>query len=69
MAYTPELSQLHSGILRRIAWALGLPMTRAMAEVVDYIGRTLEKARICKACRGHNFCGACPFKQKSGGGK
>ena len=69
MAYTPELSQLHSGVLRRIAWALGLPMTQAMTEVIDYLGRTLEKARICEACRDHNFCGACAFKQNSGGGK
>ena len=69
MAYTPELSQLHSGILRRIAWALGLPMTRAIAEMIDYLGRTMEKARICEACRDNSFCGACPFKQNSGGGK
>ena len=37
MAYTPELSQNHSGTLRRIAWALKMPMTKAMAEVINYL--------------------------------
>ena len=69
MAYTPALSQNDSGTLRRIAWALKMPMTKAMAEVIDYLGRKLDKTRICDACRDNSFCSACPFNQESGGGK
>ena len=35
MAYTPELSDYHSGTLRRVAWALGKPMTKALHTVFD----------------------------------
>ena len=34
MAYTPELSYKHSCTLRRISWALGIPMTRAISDAV-----------------------------------
>jgi len=38
MAYTPELTAQHSATLRRIAWALQMPMTKAIGEVFDYLG-------------------------------
>ena len=49
MAYTPELSQDYSGALRRIAWALDLPMTTALEEVIFQIGREVDHKLICKA--------------------
>ena len=44
MAYTPELSQDYSGALRRIAWALDLPMTTALEEVIFQIGREVDNS-------------------------
>ena len=64
MAYTPELSQNHSSILRRIAWSLEIPMTRAMGEVFDYLGKTLDPGKVCSACRDKTKCHACPFNRK-----
>ena len=61
MAYTPELSPKHSCTLRRIAWALGTPMTKAIEEVFDYLGRTLDNSKVCKACRDNTRCGDCVF--------
>ncbi|MFC1814153.1 hypothetical protein ACFL03_15825 [Thermodesulfobacteriota bacterium] len=61
MAYTPELSQKHSCTLRRIAWALDTPMTRAIEEVFDYLGRTLDNSKVCEACRDNTRCGDCVF--------
>ncbi len=61
MAYTPELSQLHSNTLRRIAWALKKPMTKTMANIMDNLSKKLNRKKICSACQDRSWCGACPF--------
>ena len=61
MAYTPELSQKHSCTLRRIAWALGMPMTKAIEIVFDYLARTLDSNKVCEACRDRTRCSDCVF--------
>jgi selenophosphate synthase len=64
MAYTPELTQEHSATLRRIAWAMKMPMTKAIGEVFDYLGTTLDPAKICSACRDKTRCATCSFNRK-----
>ncbi len=64
MAYTPELTQHHSAILRRIAWGCQMPMTQALADVIDYLGRTLDPSKVCSACRDKTKCLSCPFNRK-----
>jgi len=61
MAYTPELNQDYSGALRRIAWALDLPMTTTLEEVIFQIGREVDRKLICEACRDNSFCDRCLF--------
>jgi hypothetical protein len=61
MAYTPELSQKHSGTLRRIAWALEIPMTKAIEEVFEYLSKILGKEKICGGCRDKSSCDRCTF--------
>ena len=61
MAYTPELSQQQSCTLRRIAWALGLPMTKAMGMVLDYITKTIDSKKVCQSCRDKTRCENCAF--------
>ena len=63
MAYTPNLTQRHSAALRRIAWTLKIPMTRAMGEIFDYLGNKLDKNKICQACRDKTNCSSCPFNR------
>lgn len=64
MAYTPELSQRHSATLRRIAWALKLPMTKAIEEVFEYLSKTLDKNKICEECKDKSRCSSCSFMDK-----
>lgn len=64
MAYTPELNQDYSGALRRIAWALDLPMTTALEEVILQVGREVDPKLICKTCRDNSFCKGCLFNGK-----
>ena len=48
MAYTPELSYQSSCTLRRIAWALNIPMTEAIERVFEHLPRILDKRKICQ---------------------
>ena len=45
MAYTPELSYKSSCTLRRIAWALGMPMTEAIDWVFEHLPKVLDKEK------------------------
>ena len=63
MAYTPELSQKHSCTLRRIAWALDKPMTKAIEDVFDHISDTVDNRKVCKKCRDQTRCRDCVFNR------
>jgi len=64
MAYTPELCQEHSCTLRRIAWALEMPMTKAMDAVFDYMEKIVDSKKVCEACRDRTRCRDCVFNHK-----
>lgn len=56
MAYTPELTYRHSCTLRRIAWALEMPMTKAMGKVFEYLPKILDREKVCEGCRDKSKC-------------
>ena len=61
MAYTPELSLKSSRTLRRIAWAMNIPMTQAIERVFDHIPRVLDREKVCQGCRDKTKCEECNF--------
>jgi len=61
MAYTPELSQKNSCTLRRIAWALDVPMTKAMDRIFEHVGDTIDAQKVCSNCRDKTRCADCGF--------
>jgi len=61
MAYTPELSMKSSCTLRRISWALGVPMTEGIDLVFDYIPKILDREKVCQGCRDKSKCAECAF--------
>lgn len=63
MAYTPELSYESSCTLRRIAWAMKMPMTKAMEEVFTYLPKIMDKRKVCDLCRVKTRCHDCRFEQ------
>lgn len=65
MAYTPELSLESSRILRRIAWALNLPMTQAIERVFEHLPRILDRQMVCSACRDKTKCRECAFSTET----
>lgn len=66
MAYTPELSRESSAVLRRIAWSLGLPMTKTLEEILRFIPSCMDRYRVCNACRDSSICEQCTFNAKGG---
>ena len=64
MAYTPELTYHHSCTLRRIAWALKMPMTKAIGEILDHISSVVDGSKICEGCRDRTRCQDCIFNGK-----
>ena len=61
MAYTPELSMKSSRTLRRISWALGVPMTKGIEYVFDYLPQILDMEKVCQGCRDKSKCKGCAF--------
>jgi hypothetical protein len=41
-----------------------MPMTKAIAEVFDYLGNTLDTEKICSACQDKTKCASCAFNRK-----
>lgn len=65
MAYTPEMSQEASRTLRRIAWALGKPMTRTLDFVMKNITLFIDPEKICGKCKDASICKACIFSKEN----
>ena len=63
MAYTPELSQKHSCTLRRVAWAMGKPMTSSLELIFDWIGEAVDPKKVCESCRDRSLCHECVFNR------
>ena len=61
MAYTPMLSYTASCTLRRIAWALEIPMTRAIEKVFEHLPYILDRNKVCQGCRDKSKCAECAF--------
>ena len=61
MAYAPELSMKSSCPLRRISWALGVPMTQAIERVFEHLPRILDHDKVCASCRDKSKCCECSF--------
>jgi len=63
MAYTPELTAKYSGVLRRVAWALEIPMTKAIEKIFDQVLEVTDSKMVCEACKDQSFCSQCPFTE------
>jgi len=61
MAYWPELTMKSSRTLRRIAWALDMPRTKALEKIFEYLPEILDNEKVCQACRDRSKCSDCQF--------
>jgi hypothetical protein len=63
MPYTPELNVQSCCTLRRLAWAVGLPMTTTLNQVLDIIPEVIGKELVCAACKDNSKCEICGFSK------
>jgi hypothetical protein len=60
MAYTPQLSREESAILRRLAWAIGKPMTTTLTRLMQVTASHVNPGYICPHCKDRSICKECP---------
>ena len=68
MAYTPELSQIGSATLRRLAWYMGKPMTKSLEMLIEITAAKMAEMRpgeVCTRCKDDGICEVCPFRTPS----
>lgn len=65
MAYSPLLSNQSSCTLRRMAWALEIPMTQAAESIIVYMAKRIDSSIVCKKCQDKSKCNLCDFHSKS----
>ena len=68
MAYTPELSQMGSATLRRLAWHLQKPMTKSLETLIGLTAMKMAEMRpgeVCNKCKDNGICEMCPFRTPS----
>ena len=63
MAYTPELSDKYSSVLRRLAWAMDQPMTTTINAILETTVERCDKAFVCEKCRDKSQCEDCSFNE------
>ena len=64
MAYTPELPQISSATLRRLAWYVGKPMTKSLEMLIELTATKMAEMRpgeVCSKCKDNSICEVCPF--------
>ncbi len=58
--YTPQISRQAAFVLRRIAWGLGTPMTKALNHAILALVPKLNHSVVCAACKDQR-CSVCPL--------
>jgi hypothetical protein len=61
--YTPQFSAQASAAIRRLAWSMGKPMTKAVEQLVLALPAIKDPTIICLACKDTSDCKACIFSR------
>ena len=59
--YTPQFSAPVSAAVKRLAWSMGKPMTKAVESLVLALPAIVDPAKICLSCQDMSDCKACIF--------
>jgi recombinational DNA repair protein RecR len=61
--YTPQFSQKATVTVRRLAWALGLSMPKAVDKIINQITAIFPPSAVCPLCKDSTKCKLCAFYQ------
>jgi hypothetical protein len=62
--YSPQFSPQATVSVRRLAWALGLTMPKAVDRIVAMLPSLFSPAVVCPACKDNSKCNSCAFHQQ-----
>jgi hypothetical protein len=63
--YSPRFSEQAAVSVRRLAWALGLTMPKAVDQVVGLLPSLFSPGVVCPACKDNTKCESCAFSQQA----
>ena len=59
--YSPQFSETACIAVKRLSWALNLPMTKIIELMVKIMPSVLNAQKICSACQDKSKCQNCAF--------
>jgi hypothetical protein len=59
--YSPQFSEVSAVSVRRLAWALGLSMPKAVDQVVGLLPSLFPPGVVCPSCKDNTKCKLCAF--------
>jgi hypothetical protein len=62
--YGPNLSELSSVSVRRLAWAMDTNMGKAVDAMVIFLSCGIDTEKVCACCKDKTKCAACSFKTR-----
>jgi hypothetical protein len=63
--YTPQFSNRATVTVRRLAWALGVSMPKAVDKIVNELPSVFSPSVIYPQCRDNTKCKFCAFYQQT----
>ena len=60
--YTPQFSDYACITVRRLSWALGIPMTAAIERMAKLLPTMFDPSYVCQRCRDQTKCSLCGFR-------
>jgi len=61
--YSPQLSAEASASIRRFAWSMDKPMTKAIEKLIMALPAIIDPTKICLACQDKSDCKNCIFSR------
>jgi recombinational DNA repair protein RecR len=62
--YSPQFSAMASVSVRRLAWALGVSMPKAVDIIVKELSSAFSSSVVCPQCKDKSKCSLCGFNQQ-----
>jgi primosomal protein N' len=63
--YSPQFSAMAAVSVRRLAWALGVSMAKAVDQIVTLLPSLFSPSVICPQCKDRTKCKLCGFNQQA----
>ena len=63
--YTPQFSETASVTVRRLTWAMGIPMTKAVELIINELSLIFSSSVICPKCQDSTKCQTCAFNNQA----